>query len=164
MFNRVPGTLFDLIRLRGGPQDLPAGWLLTAITLVLVLIPGLISSRILDEPDGLPRSLVAIGIQALVAGLLLQFRGMGARIPQTLSALCGTGFMFGLMIVVLLLGLKPEGPSLMQVLIYWTVFFWSLTVDASIYRHALSIRIQTGALVAVLVFAGNFILLRALFG
>jgi hypothetical protein len=164
MIQRVPGTLMQLVRLRGGPQDLPAAWWLTALLFLLNVTPGVLSSRVLEEADGLPRALVASGFQVVAAGLLLQLKGLGARMPQTLSALCGTGFLFGSMVVVLLLGLEPEGPGPLQVLVYWILFFWSLAVDAHIYRHALSIKMQTGALIAVLIFAGNFVLLRTLFG
>jgi hypothetical protein len=159
----VAGTLFALIRLRGGPQDLPAGWALASVLLILNITPGLLSSQILGEADGPQRAVVASLFQVLAAALLLNARGSAERVPQTISALCGTGFVFGLMVVVLLIGLDPEGPGPMSVLAYWTLFFWSLAVDANIYRHALSIRIQTGALVAVMIFAGNFILLRTLF-
>ncbi len=164
MYGRVPGTLVQLLRLRSGPQDLPAGWLLAGVLLILCIAPGILSSQALGEEDGAPRSIFAITFQVLAAGALLTTKGVSARIPQTVSALCGTGFLFGMMVYALLLGLNPEGPNPLQVLVYWTVFFWSLAVDANIYRHALSIKMQTGALVAVLIFAGNFILLRTLFG
>lgn len=164
MIQRVPGTLLQLIRLRGGPQDLPTAWWLAVLLFVMNVTPGVLSSRVLDEADGLPRALVASGFQVLAASLLLYFNGLGTRMPQTISALCGTGFLFGSMVVVLLLGLEPEGPGPLQVLAYWSLFFWSLAVDAHIYRHALSIKMQTGALIAVIIFAGNFVLLRTLFG
>jgi hypothetical protein len=44
------------------------------------------------------------------------------------------------------------------------LFFWSLAVDGHIYRQALSSKMGTGLLVAVTIFAINFILLRLLFG
>ena len=164
MISRVLGTLIALLRLRGGPQHLPSGWPLAIGLLILSIVPGVLSSQVLDEPDGVPRSVAASLFQLLAAGLLLMTKGTGSRIPQTISALCGTGFLFGLMVVVLLAGLGEDGPGPIQVLAYWTLFFWSLAVDANIYRHALSIKMQTGALVAVLIFAGNFMLLRTLFG
>jgi hypothetical protein len=44
------------------------------------------------------------------------------------------------------------------------LFVWSLAVDAHIYRHALSIKMSFGVLVAVLIFGANFIILKAVFG
>jgi len=39
-----------------------------------------------------------------------------------------------------------------------------LAVDAHIYRHALSIKMSLGVLLAVLIFAANFMVLNAVFG
>jgi hypothetical protein len=48
--------------------------------------------------------------------------------------------------------------------LYLGLFGWSLAVDAHIYRHALSIKMGIGVLLAVLIFAANLILLRTVFG
>jgi hypothetical protein len=49
-------------------------------------------------------------------------------------------------------------------ILYLGLFGWSLAVDAHIYRHALSIKMGNGVLLAVLIFAANFMLLKAVFG
>jgi hypothetical protein len=59
-------------------------------------------------------------------------------------------------------------PSLVMIavalaLLYLGLFAWSLLVDGHIYRHALSIKLGGGVLTAVLIFAVNFALLRAVF-
>lgn len=49
-------------------------------------------------------------------------------------------------------------------MVWFGVFLWSIAVDAHIYRHALSIRMNLGVLLAVLIFAANFILLEIVLG
>jgi hypothetical protein len=115
---------------------------------------------LLAESDSTPRSLIAITVQFLIIATLLQFKNLSARLPQTLSALAGTGLVFGLLSVLLILQSDPASISPSLALVWLGVFLWSLAVDAHIYRHALSIKLNLGLLVAVLVFATNFILLE----
>ena len=88
---------------------------------------------------------------------------MSARLPQTLSALAGTGLVFGFISVLLISQADPTSISPTLALVWLGVFLWSLAVDAHIYRHALSIKLNLGLLVAVMVFATNFILLETVF-
>ena len=48
-------------------------------------------------------------------------------------------------------------------LVWFATFLWSLAVDGHIYRHALSTTMSLGMLVAVLIFALNFVVIEALF-
>ena len=157
-------TLFDILRLRAGPQDLPAA---TGLALILALAffgQGIYTDRLLDGGESTPRTLFAIAFQLVAAALLLQLRGFSSRLQQTISALAGTGFLLGLVSLFLLMQLDREAPQPGLALGYLGLFIWSLAVDGHIYRHALSIKMSLGVLVAVLVFASNFVLLRALFG
>jgi len=157
-------TLLDIMRLRAGPQDLPAGAGLAIAVAAAWLVQGLVTDRMLEQPDSTPRTLLAIGIQFGAVLALLRLRNLGERIPQTICALAGTGFIFGLLALLLLLQLDPARPQPGVALAYLGLFIWSLAVDGHIYRHALSIKMSLGILVAVLIFAANFILVRAVFG
>jgi hypothetical protein len=157
-------TLFDILRLRSGPQDLPAGTGLSVVLAVAWLAQGLLTDQILDEADSAPRSLFAVLVQFGAVMALLRLRGRTARIPQTISALAGTGFIFGLLALFLVLQLDPQQPHPGLTLAYLGLFVWSLIVDGHIYRHALSIKMSLGVLVAVLIFAANYTLMRAVFG
>ena len=66
--------------------------------------------------------------------------------------------------LLILTRVDPDQPQPELALFYLVLFGWSLTVDAHIYRHALSIRMNIGVLLAVLIFAANFMLLNAVFG
>lgn len=153
-----------MLRLRSGPQDVPAGWPLAAILSAIYIAQGFVSDRMLGESDGALRSLLAIGMQFTVIAVLLNSRLHQARLPQTLTALAGTGFIFGLISLLLLVQVDPARQQPNLALLYLLLFGWSLVVDAHIYRHALSIGMGTGVLLSVLIFAVNFMLLNAVFG
>jgi hypothetical protein len=157
-------TLLNLLRLRSGPQDLPPGAALAVLLATAWLAQGLVTDRILGDSESAPRTLLAIAVQFGAIISLLRLRNLAARIPQTISALAGTGFIFGLLALLILVQLDPARPQPGVALAYLGLFVWSLAVDGHIYRHALSIKMSLGVLVAVLIFAANFILMRAVFG
>ena len=164
MTGRLILNLLDMLRLRSGPQDLPGGWLMTAALALAYISQGFIADRLMEDPNAAPRTLLAISVQFGIVASLLNLRGYQARIPQTISALSGTGFIFGLLSLLILTRVDPGRPQPDLALLYLALFGWSLAVDAHIYRHALSVKFGIGALMAVLVFAANFILLKTLFG
>jgi hypothetical protein len=164
MTGRFILKLLDMLRLRSGPQELPGGWLLAAGLSLLYVYQGFVADRIVGDSDGGPRSLIAISVQFGVIALLLNLRNFQTRLPQTLTALAGTGLLFGLMSLLILARVDPDRPQPELALFYLILFGWSLAVDAHIYRQALSIKFGLGALLAVLIFAANFILLKTLFG
>lgn len=153
-----------MLRLRAGPQDLPAASGLAWLLVLAYVGQALLTDRLVDEGESAPRSLVAIAFQFGAATMLVKLRGFASRLPQTISALAGTGFLLGLLALVLLAQVDPATPQPGLALAYLGLFLWSLAVDGHIYRHALSIKMSLGVLVAVLIFAANFALLEALFG
>lgn len=100
----------------------------------------------------------------MVIATLLHLKKLSTRLPQTLSALAGTGLIFGFGSVLLISQAEPARNQPVLALVWFGVFLWSIAVDAHIYRHALSIKMNLGVLVAVLIFAANFILLEAVLG
>lgn len=159
----VVTTLLDLMRLRSGPQDLPPYRGLLLLFVALYLAQGFVAGSLIGEPDAGPRTAFAVAVQFAAIVALLRLRGLGERTPQTLSALAGTGFIFGLLSLAILSRIDPNEPQPDLALLYLGLFAWSLLVDGHIYRHALSIKLGGGVLVAVLIFAANFALLRVVF-
>lgn len=164
MTGRFLLTLLDTLRLRSGPQDMPKGWLIAAIVSLAYVSQGFMADRILGDTNGAPRSLLAIGVQFGVIAVLLNLRNYSVRLPQTLTAMAGTGFLFGLVSLMILTRIEPGKSQPDLALLYLGLFAWSLVVDAHIYRHALSIKMPIGVLLAVLIFAATFSLLKAVFG
>jgi hypothetical protein len=156
--------LLEMLRLRSGPQDMPTRLSLALMLGAAYLAQGMWADRIMDGPDAAPRSVVAIAVQFGAVMILLQLRHLSARVPQTISALAGTGFLFGLASILLLSQLTPGEPAPGVAMAYFGLFFWSLAVDAHIYRHALSTNLSFGVMVAVLIFGLNFLVLRTAFG
>jgi hypothetical protein len=157
-------TLLDMLRLRSGPQDLPAAAGLTLILALAYVLQGLAADHALDGTDAAPRSLVAIAVQFGIVVAMMNWRRLSARIPQTISALAGTGFIFGLIAFALLSQVERGQPQPGLATAYLGLFAWGLAVDAHIYRQALSTKMSFGFLVAVLIFGANFLILRAVFG
>ncbi len=157
-------ALADMLRLRSGPQNMPDGWLFATVISLAYIAQGFIADQLFGEADGAPRSLLAIGVQFSLVAVLLKFRNFQVRLPQTLVALAGTGFIFGLLSILILTRVDPGKSQPDLALLYLGLFGWSLAVDAHIYRHALSIKMSIGVLLAVLIFSANFMLLRAAFG
>ncbi len=155
--------LIDMLRLRSGPQDMPAGWPMALALSMGYLAEGFLADRILGEPETAMRSLMAISVQFLLIAILLNLRGNALRLPQTLSALAGVGMIFGLLSIVLISQATPGQDQPTLALVWFGVFLWSLAVDAHIYREALSITMSSGVLVAVMIFACNFFLIQAVF-
>jgi hypothetical protein len=88
---------------------------------------------------------------------------MGARLPQTLTALAGTGLIFGAVFIPLVLLATPGSSQPLLALWWLSTIAWSLVVDAHIYRRALSITMSLGILIAVLLLALHLIVLKTLF-
>lgn len=154
----------DMMRFRSGPQDLPASRGFTVLLAALYIAGGFLAGSVLDEPEYAQRAMMAITVQFTFIILLLQLKGFRDRSHQTIGALSGTGFLFGLMSVYLLSLVNVEKPQVELAALYFVLFIWSIAVDGHIYRHALSSKIGTGVLVAVTIFSINFILLRTFFG
>ena len=122
------------------------------------------ADRLLSEAESTPHSLIAITVQFFVIATLLNLKKLSSRLPQTLSALAGTGLIFGFGSILLISQADPIKNQPGLALVWFGVFLWSIAVDAHIYRHALSIKMNLGVLVAVLIFAANFILLEFVLG
>jgi len=142
--------------MRTGPQALPAGWALAAGLSLAYIAQGLYVDRLLGKADSTPSSLIAITVQFFVIAAILYVKKISIRLPQTLSALAGTGLIFGFWIVFLISQAEPVRKQF--ALVTLGIILWSLAVDGHIYRHALSIKMNLGVLLAVLIFAANFIL------
>ncbi len=160
---QLPQQLLRVIVLRGGPQDLPGGWSPAALTVLLYVALGMLADSMLQLETSSLRSLLSITLQIMGITVLLRFSGHAERLPQTITAAAGTGCLFGLMSIVLLT--QSNGSALPPgIATLWLgLFIWSLLVDAHIYRSALSTTMSVGILIAVMLFALNFIVIDALF-
>ena len=156
-------NLAQLLRLRGGPQNLPTSWALMILLLTAYLVQNLVTGHQLEDQNAAAKSLLAISLQIFVLAGLLFWRKHLERFAQTMSALAAAGIFFNMITWGLLSMSDPTVNQPLLALVWFAVFIWSLFVDAHIYRHALSIPFAVGMLVTVLILAASYVLIEMLF-
>ena len=161
--NRVLMNLAQMLRLRGGPQNLPASWPLMVVLLSAYLVQNLVTGQQLEDQNAAAKSLLAICLQVLVLTGLLFWRKHPERFTQTMSALAAMGIFFNMITWALLSMSDPALNQPILALIWFAVFIWSLFVDAHIYRNSLSVPFTIGMLVTVLILAASYVLIEMVF-
>ncbi len=145
---------FEQLLLRRAPQDdrlSPSvlGLALTAYLLIDLL--QALSSSVFTV--GIAMSLVDTALMVLFVWAVLAVAGKAARLVQTLTAFAGTGALLGLIGLPLIQQVAQAhrieaGPSAAMVFAWLALLAWSITVQAHIFRHALSTRYGIGLLLA----------------
>ena len=159
---------FELLFLRAGPEDMPAGQQPLLIAVGFYFVVGvLLDIAVAGEGQGggVGGGLLLLAADAAVlvaysAGLAM-LRDHRARIPQMLTALFGATAMLGL-VAWPLVAMQPTGAEAADIdtqLGLWSVlmialFAWNLVVLGQIYRRTL----EFGAAIGVLAALGYFIL------
>lgn len=161
--NGVLVNLARILRLRGGPQDLPASWALTIFLLSVYTVQNLVTGQQLDDDNAAAKSLLSVCLQIGVLTGLLYWRSTLERFAQTMSALAAAGVFFNIVTWILLSLSDPTVNQPILTIVWFAVFFWSLFVDAHIYRHSLSVEFPTAMLVAVLLLAASYVLIEIWF-
>ncbi|MFQ5642472.1 MAG: hypothetical protein ACE5FQ_02120 [Thiogranum sp.] len=154
--------------LRRAPQADPVSLAALGGALLAYLVMDLLQAR---ASSGWPTSLAMTVLDTLVMILfswsVLRLTKKTARYPQTLTALAGTGAVLGLIGLPLVRQAAQlqsgEGPTGALVLGWLMLLVWSVTVQAHIYRHALSARYAAGLLIAILHMVLVISLLETLF-
>ena len=156
-------SLANMLRLRGGPQNLPASWPLMIFIVTAYMVQNLITGQQLEDESAAAKSLLAICLQVVVLVGLLYWRRHTERFAQSLSALAGVGIIFNTITWALLTQSDPASNQPALALTWFAVFIWSLFVDANIYRNALSVPLAMGMLITVLTLAVSYVLIEMLF-
>lgn len=156
-------NLAQLLRLRGGPQDLPASWLLTILLLTAYMVQNLVTGQQLEDQNAAAKSLLSVCLQVGVLTGLLFWRNHLERFAQTMSALAAAGIFFNIITWILLSLPDPAVNQPILAMLWLAVFIWSLFVDAHIYRHSLSVPFAIGMLVTVLILAASYVLIEMFF-
>ena len=154
--------------LRRAPQDDPLSysalrWSLAGYALLDLLQAGAGS----DWSVSVGMTVLDILVMVLFVWAVLLLSKKSARFSQTLTALAGTGVVLGLLGLPLILSAtRAQGaadPAGIVVIGWLLLLFWSIAVQAHIYRHALSTGYGTGLLLAGLHTVLIIILLEAVF-
>ena len=156
--------LIDIVLLRRGPQDMPAGRSVLLACLFFYVLIAAISLNIGRTPENPTAVLVlAAGLPLALVWIVLRLKDRVERWEQTLSALYGTSALLSLITLPFNFDTTDE-PSQAVIVISLLVFFWSFIVNGHIWRHALDTSFAAGLAVAMLVFVMSFSIISSLAG
>lgn len=161
--NDLLQKLVGILRLRSGPQDLPDSWRFTTGIVGLYLVMNVAMSQQVGDENATVTSFAITVLQFAAVWVLLLTRKHPERLAQTLAALAGTGIILGIISFIFLVQADADTQQPLLALGWFSVFVWSLVVDAHIYRNALSITMSQGMLVAVLLLAASYVLVEFAF-
>ncbi len=153
-------TLFDIVRLRKGPDAIPYSGFVFGLVVVLWLFSSLVMTITTEELNdqsfliGLIVGLVGLACYAAVVILA----GRGARILQTVAAVLGCGALLNLMFVAGNLGLTPIVGSNVTSIIVTLILFWSIPVEGHIVARAIDQHWYVGIVIAMAVFVFQLII------
>ena len=153
-------TLFDILRLRKGPDAIPHSGFVFGLIVVLWLFSSVVMT--VTTPELNDRSF-RVGMVVGLAGLacyaaVLILAGRGARILQTIAAIFGCGALLNLMFVGGNLLLTPLVGSNPTNFIVTLILFWSIPVEGHIIARAVDRHLVAGILIAMAVFVFQLII------
>jgi hypothetical protein len=139
--------------LRRAPQDDPFSRAALGGSLLAYALVDVMQARTASGwTVALGMSLIDTLIVVLFSWLVLLIAKKPARVAQTLTALAGTGAVLGLFGIPLMLqasrAQESGEPGAALVAGWLVLLIWNITVQAHIFRHALSSRYGIGLLVA----------------
>lgn len=151
--NALLMVFINLCRLRVGPQDLPYSRFLMTLCVGCYALVGL-GVSLLDQTLGLAllSTVVDTGLLLALAWLGLWVRNNTTRARQTITALTGTGILFGLIgwpLIAWLQQIDENTPTSLSLLLL-ALIIWNITVIGNILRHALELPMWLGTGVALL--------------
>jgi hypothetical protein len=158
-----------LCLLSAGPQDLPSSRFLLGVCLILY---ASVTVAAYWPHYGFAvsgwRATVEIALLFVFTWGALALRGHPARFLQTMTALLGSGAMFGALLLPLVYAvIRAEmlrEPATLPALTSLAVFIWWLVVMGHIFRHALAFRhLGPGLLVALALIGVGVVLVEPLF-
>lgn len=155
--NALFHTVAGILLLRSGPQDLPYSRNLTVLLVAAYLALGIYTGKQLGDENAAATSLAISTLQFAAVAIMLYLRKHLARLPQTLAALAAAGIIIGALSYLVLSQADPGQQQPVLAMAWFAIFIWSLLVDGHIYRHALSITMAQGVLIAVLLLAATYV-------
>ncbi len=153
-------TLFDIIRLRKGPDAIPHSTFLFVLIIALWLFSGLVMTFLTTELDAKD---FVIGTITGVAGLLcyaaiVVLSGKRARLMQTVMALLGCGALLSLMFVAGNVFLTPFLSENITNFVVTLILLWTVPVEGHIISRTLDRHWYIGVAIAMAVFVFQLVL------
>ncbi len=157
-------TLFDIIRLRKGPDAIPHSTLLFVIITAMWVIAGAVMTLMtaeLDQKDFIIGTLTGIA-GLLVYAAIVVLSGKRARLMQAIMAFLGCGAMLSLLFVAGNVFLTPLLSKNISSLIMTLVLLWTVPVEGHIISRTIERHWYIGVGIAVAVFAFQMMLYSAM--
>jgi hypothetical protein len=143
--------IWNIVRLRSGPQALPFSYGMLLLLVVLhMLIDIVLSAQALNLSASLISATVNTAFTTGFVFALLQWAGKSKRFVQTLSALLGIEIVIGLIGAVLLFLSQVPALALIVSVMYLLLIVWNGLVTAHILHHALDTSMLWGVVLALL--------------
>ena len=153
-------TLFDILLLRKGPEDIPRYWFLFMLILALWIFSALAALALIEQYDEADFFLGffsgTIGILCYAAIVLIN--GKPSRLLQTISAIVGCGALISLAFVAEYVLLSPFLGDVLTGLIANLLLLWSVPVEGHIIARAIDRHWYIGILIAVVVFVLQYLI------
>jgi hypothetical protein len=153
-------TLFDIIRLRKGPEAIPYSWVLCLVVLTLWLLAGFaiaLSTERIDDQDFLNSTFTGVVALACYAAIVV-WTGHTPRLLQTATAILGCGALISFLYLIetFVLGALVGEP--VTTLIAMLIVFWSVPVEGHIIARAIDRHWYVGIAAAMAVFVFQWFL------
>lgn len=153
-------TLFDIVRLRKGPEAIPYSWVLCLVVLTLWLLAGFaiaLSTESIDDQDFLNSTFTGVVALACYAAIVVS-SGHTPRLLQTATAILGCGALISFLYLVetVVLGALVGEP--VTNLIAMLIVFWSVPVEGHIIARAIDRHWYVGIAAAMAVFVFQWFL------
>jgi len=147
-------TLFDIIRLRKGPDSIPHSMLLFVMIVALWLFAGLVMTVLtaeLDEKDFVMGTITGIAGLLCYVGIIV-LSGKRARLIQALMAILGCGAVLSLVFVVGNVFLPPILSENISNVIATLILLWTVPVEGHIISRTIDRHWYIGIVAAMAVF------------
>jgi hypothetical protein len=153
-------TLFDIVRLRKGPEAIPYSWVLCLVVLTLWLLAGFaiaLATESIDDQDFLNSTFTGVVALACYAAIVVS-SGHTPRLLQTATAILGCGALISFLYLVetVVLGALVGEP--VTTLIAMLIVFWSVPVEGHIIARAIDRHWYVGIVAAMAVFVFQWFL------
>ncbi len=157
-------TLFDIVRLRKGPDAIPYSWLLCLVVLALWIMTAVLVSA--TSPDSSDQDFlygIFVGVVGLAAyASIVVLFGRTPRLLQTITAIVGCGALINLLFIVGKVALVPSLGLKIAGNILTLLLFWSIAVEGHIVARAIDQPRIVGILAAIAVFFFQLFVLTAI--
>ena len=151
-------TLFDIVLLRKGPEDIPRSAILLLMSLGLWLLAELTSLALIDRVDDADflNETFSLLLAVIFYSAVVVIAGHAQRVLQTITAIVGCGALLALSFTAVFVFFGQFVGAIALELIVYLYLMWSVSVEGHIIARAIDRHWYIGILIALAAFALQF--------